>query len=706
MIGNFWLDWLTLSISIFNTIIMLWMGLMILLSTDKRTPGVWLASGGLLFGALFFVSHTAIIGQEISFFTSGTNFWWHIGWGPVVAVPFVWYIVMLWFAGYWDHKESDLRKRQKSWLNITIVYALLLVILVIFLNPLGTLSPKTSLDYETGPAFSGIPLLFIAYPIYIFLCITLSMEALLKPGPTERFFGEMAREKARPWLVGAGFILLLVSIIVGYAIISVLQNAQNSSVLPELYGNIAPTLGVMDLIISLLISTVVLLVGQAVVSYGIFTGKPMPLRVFKRQWMNVIIMAAIVAIIFAASIKIQLRMIYSLLLAIILLAVFFSWITWRYLIERELAIQRVRPFLNSPNLLQTILNQSQSPQDGLDIITSFNALVQDVLDTDRAILSPLGGIPTLMTEPIFSPEPTPIPEISSETIVQIKSNSQAMGYPLDVEESKGFTFLIPLWSERGLNGLLYLGKKRDDSFFSQEEIELARAASERLLDISVSAELSSRLIKLQQQRFIEQSVIDQRPRRVLHDDVLPALHTAMLSISGSYPDSENAVKTLSEAHRIISNLLKEMPSTFSPQFAHIGLLQAIRKLVTQEFSNSFSRIELTWTDHDEERIAKIPQIKKEVMYYAAREVIRNSTLHAVPGNVKDGLQLMVSVASTDDLELIIQDNGSGVDQTDGPNSGTGQGLIIHGTLMALVGGTLNIQSSPGQFTRITLKCPL
>jgi signal transduction histidine kinase len=462
----------------------------------------------------------------------------------------------------------------------------------------------------------------------------------------------------------------------------------------------------MDLIISLLISTVVLLVGQAVVSYGIFTGKPMPLRVFKRQWMNVIIMAAIVAIIFAASIKIQLRMIYSLLLAIILLAVFFSWITWRYLIERELAIQRVRPFLNSPNLLQTILNQSQSPQDGLDIITSFNALVQDVLDTDRAILSPLGGIPTLMTEPIFSPEPTPIPEISSETIVQIKSNSQAMGYPLDVEESKGFTFLIPLWSERGLNGLLYLGKKRDDSFFSQEEIELARAASERLLDISVSAELSSRLIKLQQQRFIEQSVIDQRPRRVLHDDVLPALHTAMLSISGSYPDSENAVKTLSEAHRIISNLLKEMPSTFSPQFAHIGLLQAIRKLVTQEFSNSFSRIELTWTDHDEERIAKIPQIKKEVMYYAAREVIRNSTLHAVPGNVKDGLQLMVSVASTDDLELIIQDNGSGVDQTDGPNSGTGQGLIIHGTLMALVGGTLNIQSSPGQFTRITLKCPL
>ncbi len=71
MSGNIWLDWITLSVSIFNTIIMLWMGLMILLSSDKRTWGVWLAAGGLLVGSLFFVSHTAIIGQEISFFTPG-----------------------------------------------------------------------------------------------------------------------------------------------------------------------------------------------------------------------------------------------------------------------------------------------------------------------------------------------------------------------------------------------------------------------------------------------------------------------------------------------------------------------------------------------------------------------------------------------------------------------------------------------------------
>ncbi len=123
--------------------------------------------------------------------------------------------------------------------------------------------------------------LFIAYPVFIFMCIALSMDTLIRPGPTGRFMGAQAREKARSWLVGASFILLVVAVLVGFAILWVLQNAQQSAALPELYGNIAPTLGVMDLILSLLIGAVVLLVGQAIVSYGIFTGKPLPQECFQ-----------------------------------------------------------------------------------------------------------------------------------------------------------------------------------------------------------------------------------------------------------------------------------------------------------------------------------------------------------------------------------------------------------------------------------------
>jgi signal transduction histidine kinase len=700
MSGNIWLDWSTLSVSIFNTIIMLWMGLMILLSSDKRTWGVWLAAGGLLVGSLFFVSHTAIIGQEISFFTPGINFWWHVGWGPVVAAPFGWYIVMLWFSGYWENTISNLHIRHKAWLSVTIIYAVLLLILFIFLNPLSSLSPRTNIDYESGPAFTGIPLLFIAYPVFIFMCIALSMDTLIRPGPTGRFMGAQAREKARSWLVGASFILLVVAVLVGFAILWVLQNAQQSIVLPELYGNIAPTLGVMDLILSILIGAVVLLVGQAIVSYGIFTGKPIPRSVFKRQWIY-----AIVAITFAGSLQIKLRMVYSLLLAAILLGAFFAWITWRYLIERDIAIHQVRPILTSPKLLSMIMKQGGNVQADPDLLTSFQVLARDILEVDQALLVPREGLPSLEIKPLYYPVIIPTPEINTDILTQISKDSRGIGVPLQAVESSGFTWLVPLWSERGLNGMLLLGAKEDGSFISQEEIELGRAACERMLDIATSAELSNRLIKLQQLRFSEQSIIDQRPRRVLHDEVLPTLHSAMLQISGSEENKESTLKLLSNTHKMISNLLKEFPSAYSPQFEHIGLTQAIRKLTIEEFSPYFKKINYQWEEIDETKLNDISQLKKEVIYYAAREAIRNSALHAIPITGEEKVTLTVSITTTADIKIVVQDNGCGVRKEKDPSSGSGQGLAIHSTLMELIGGRLSVESEPGSFTRVSLNCP-
>ncbi len=678
---------------------------MIFLSAEKRTWGVCLAAGGLLFGAMFFVSHTAIIGQDISYFSPGTNFWWHVGWGPVVAAPFAWYIVMLWFSGYWEQDNSGIRVRHRPWLNITIAYCVLLVILLIFVNPLSSLSPRTSLDYESGPGFSGIPLLFIAYPVFIFMCIVLSMDALIRPGPSSRFMGVQAREKARPWLAGAGFILLVVSFLVGYAILWVLLSARQTNILPELYGNIAPTLAWMDFILSILIGTAVLLVGQAVVSYGLFTGKPLPRRVFKRQWLYAILMASVLAIIFAGSIQINLRMVYSLLLAVILLALFFALITWRYISERDLAIQQVRPFLTSPKLVQSIFSQDANIASSLDLQTSFQALARDILEVDRAILVPAGGTSALVQNPLYYPGELRIPVIPLEIMSAVGADPKGVGYPLQPEENEGFSWIVPLWSERGINGMLYMGRKMDGSFISHEEIELARAASERLLDIALSAELSNRLLKLQQMRFSEQSIMDQRPRRVLHDEVLPALHTAMLQISSKENSKNTTLQLLSDTHRLISNLLKELPSVYSPQFERTGLTHSLQQLAIVEFPNAFTGIEWKWTETDATIVNGLPVLKKEVLYYAAREAIRNAATHAIPSADEAGIRLTVEVRIKNEIEITIQDNGMGVISNNDSTAGARQGLAIHSTLMALIGGELAVESVPGAYTRVRLVCP-
>src|SRR4029078_12727880 len=101
------------------------------------------------------------------------------------------------------------------------------------------------------------------------------------------------------------------------------------------------------------------------------------------------------------------------------------------------------------------------------------------------------------------------------------------------EQYGGAVWAVPLWSERGLIGVLLLGDKHDGGLYTQEEIEIARATGERLIDTRASAEMARRLMTLQRQRLAESQVVDRRTRRVLHDDVLPQLHTAMLLLQST-----------------------------------------------------------------------------------------------------------------------------------------------------------------------------
>ncbi len=86
----------------------------------------------------------------------------------------------------------------------------------------------------------------------------------------------------------------------------------------------------------------------------------------------------------------------------------------------------------------------------------------------------------------------------------------------------------------------------------------------------------------------------------------------------------------------------------------------------------------------------------ETLYYAARELVRNAAKHARPAESPTPLQLTISTALANDyLEITIEDNGIGLDRSDSD----GQGLALHGALMAIAGGSLALDTVPGQFTR-------
>ncbi len=698
MSGNHWLDWVILTVSLFNTMLLAWLGVTVLLHAERRNLGVWAVVAGLLVGALFFVSHSALVSRPLFPFTAATDFWWHAGWGPVILAPLAWYLIMLWYSGYWEQAGSALRRRHHVWLWVAGGLALILILLLLAGNPLPDLEQTAQQridEYATG-ANLNVPLLLFGYPVYILLCIGLALDALLRPGPSTRFLADQARGRARPWLAAASVTLMIVSLLVGLVLFWLFQQFMLRGSLP---AGLFPRLGWYDLLIAALISLAVLLLGQALMSYEIFTGRSLPRRALLRQWQNAIILAIDVSIVIAGILIFDLPPVYGLLLTVVLLTVFYALFGWRTFTERERLVGRLRPFVASQRLYDQLL---EDPAGQPASSPAFEALCRDVLETRQACLVPVGALSPLAGPPLWFPAAaSSVPDVSA--LAARFDSPQAFGAPLDPRRTGGFAWAVPLWSERGQVGILLLGEKRDGGYYSQEEMEIARATGERLVDASASAEIARRLILLQRQRLAESQVLDRQTRRVLHDDVLPLLHTALLSLStGSEKAAEEAGAALTQAHREISNLLRDTPPASAPEVARLGLLDALRQAVQSEFGDAFDSVTWQVDPAAESALAGLRPLPAQVLFYAAREAARNAARYGRRSG--DGLVLTLRAQWQDGLLLQVEDNGGGLQPGAAP-TGSGQGLALHSAMMAVAGGTLTLESPPGGRTRVSLHLP-
>ena len=745
MSGNFLLDWASMAFSLFNTILLIWLGLTVLLNAERRTWGVWLAAEGLLMGAAFFISHSAILGQNPYSLVSTSRawpsqieVWWHAGWGLVIASPFAWYVLMLWYTGFWDgpagarSAASALYRRQLPWFVLSVLLTLFMLGLLIFANPLPDIVHAVQLDLSGVPALGGIPLLILAFPIYILLCIFLSLDALLRPAPSGRLMGDLARRRARPWLLGSTFVLLAVSLLVGWVLFWLVAYARARPIQLIDYVRLATTLAWFDLALAGLLAVTILLLGQAIVSYEVFTGKVLPRRGFLRQWRNIVILASGASTLAAWSLTSQLHPIYTLLLALLLMTVFYALSSWRSYEEHEQSIRRLRPFTAGPRLYETLLApagpQERSPGAALpeaDLNAPFSALCADVLGVRQALLVPSGSLAALAGAPLRFPksveanpeDPAGSPAFPVAGLLAGFTSPHTLAQPLDPARYQGMAWAVPLWSERGLIGLLLLSEKSDGGFFSQEEIEIARASGERLVDIQASTEMARRLMALQRQRLAEGQVLDRRGRRMLHDEALPRLHTALLALSSLPPEKQpdgqdarrEAIDLLVEVHRQISDLLRQIPAATAPELARLGLAGALQQVLENELKDAFDEVSWQVTPAAAERLPGLPALSAEVIFYAAREAMRNAALHARPvasPASSTPLHLRVSLDWLGGLRLSIEDDGVGLGSNSAPaRAGSGQGLALHSTLMAVIGGSLALESVPGEYTRVVLSLP-
>lgn len=711
------LNWLALTVSILNTLYMLWIGLTILLNAERRVWGVWLAGGSLLLGAAFFVSHSIIISRGLTYPDWQFAVWWKIGLIPAHVLPYAWYVVMLWYAGYWQEGENRLRRRQSiPFYIITAGMAVglgLLIFLPASFVPLYSARNETALAFTFPTTYRYILIVLgFGFAVYILACLLMALDAVRKPEPSLRMMGNEARLRARPWLVGTSVIMLFVTLFVTAAILWILRNLLDGFqflAYIETYNRLA----LFDFIIESLILGAVLMLGQATVSYELFTGKSLPRRMVRRQWNMILLFGLIFGLIISSLTYIDIPPLHGYLFISTLLMALTGLISRRVYVERTRLLHEMRPFISSQNIYGHIVSGSgqsgSQVTEAADIRPAFEALCRDLLGGTVGYLLPMGPLATLVPAPLTWP-PGQTPPVIDDLSARF-DNPNRPPLTIDAHRYGGASWAIPLWSEHGLIGLFLLGNRWDDGLYAEEDIAAARAGGERLMDTLAGAELTRRLIRLQRQKMVESQLIDQKSRRILHDEVLPKIHTTLLTLSAPGNDGQKeAIAVLTDAHKEISDLLRQMPNASVAPVEKWGLLGGLKRLVEVEMRGQFQTLVFERSAALEQHlgvIERIPLTTAEIVYYAAREGLRNSVKHGRGGDPSRPLRGCLRVDWRDGVEIIVEDNGVGVQSTHPAPSptGSGQGLTLHSTMLAVVGGQLLIDSKEDEFTRVTIRLP-
>ncbi|HLY24957.1 MAG TPA: hypothetical protein VKQ72_01370, partial [Aggregatilineales bacterium] len=455
-----------------------------------------------------------------------------------------------------------------------------------------------------------------------------------------------------------------------------------------------------DMVTSGSITLAVLFLGQAIVRYEVFTGKTLPQRRFMRHWRNVVALAISCGVVMSAALLGSVHPVYILLVMAILVTVSYALFSRNSYAERERYINHLRPFIVSQRLYDHLL-AATSPAD-LDLNLPFQALCRDVLGTRIAYLAGVGSLGPLMGTPAVYPEQMPVPILPLAELCRQFRSTQIICIPVDPATCGEAHWAVPLWSERGLIGILLLGEKWNGGLYTQEEIEIARASGERMIDTKASTELAQRLMTLQRQRLTESQVVDRRTRRTLHDEILPKLHATMLALNGDKSTaSQDSVHMLANLHGEIANLLHAMPDGLALDLGSTSLVGALKQLLDGELSHEFE--EVTWQVDlaAEGEIRKLPLLTLEVLYFAAREAIRNAARHGRGAQEDRSLKLTLTICCQSKLEIVVEDNGVGLDRAPGGKT-SGNGLALHSTMMAIAGGLLAVENLAGHGTRVVL----
>jgi signal transduction histidine kinase len=267
--------------------------------------------------------------------------------------------------------------------------------------------------------------------------------------------------------------------------------------------------------------------------------------------------------------------------------------------------------------------------------------------------------------------------------------------------------IIPLKSKGEVQGVLAVATRGSRQFLP-EELELTTAIGNQIGVAIENARLYDNMRFYTRQ--ITRAQEDERKRiaRELHDDTIQAMVAlsrrldALSTFSEQLPDPamrhfEQLRELTTNALRNVRRFVKDMRP---PALDYLGLVPALEGL-TSDLTEK-EGIEVEFIVEGERR--RLTPEEELVLFRIAQEAINNVKRHS------QASQVVITVEFNEDrARITIDDNGRGFELPDrtGDLAATGKlGLIGIHERARLLGGTLLIQSKPGEGTTVTVDVPV
>ncbi len=239
---------------------------------------------------------------------------------------------------------------------------------------------------------------------------------------------------------------------------------------------------------------------------------------------------------------------------------------------------------------------------------------------------------------------------------------------------------------------------RSDLRFSDEDLRLAETFAARA---AVAVDLSERVQRDALRRVVEAQELERkRLARELHDETGQALTSMLLGLRNLEETAsegerraalaalrEIAVSTLHDVRRLAIELRPKALDDF-------GLVPALERLTESFGEQTGLRVQF------EARLReRLPTDVETALYRIVQEALTNIVKHARAREVS-----VLLIRKDTAVSAVIEDDGRGFSR--GGLSGDGIGIVGMRERLALIDGTLTIESSPGAGTTLVAEVPL